>query len=52
MKVKLLSKCNVKAHEGDAGDVITFKDKKLAERIIAGKGGVEVKDEKKPEDKD
>lgn len=50
-KVKLFSTCNVKGCEGVAGDVIVFKNDKLADRIIAGRGGVEVTEPKDDEEK-
>lgn len=44
-KVKLTSTCNVKGCEGRPGDVVKFQSDKQADAIIAGHGGVEVKDE-------
>lgn len=51
-KVLLKSFCNVKGSEGQPGDVVTFKDDKVADRIIAGRGGVEAVAEKKGEAKE
>lgn len=44
-KVLLKSICNVKGSEGKPGDVVTFKSDKQADVIIAGRGGVEVKED-------
>ena len=41
--VLLTSKCNVEGFSGAPGETVTFKDEALADRIIAGRGGVEVK---------